>query len=265
MLHRVFQYAQPHSRARARIGAMPDQVQWQHIAAARDVDTMIQRMRDHGLARWVTPLPRSPDTHAIESALRQGIVILVNDVCRWLPGRWRNVKRWLRTGASLALLPELLRNPVFEPPDGSPEVLRQIAAQPLATRRDALHLAGYARYLQQDPAQILAVWLQDFDTACPRMRGNEDRAVMRIRQMVHAHVASMRSSRAHVRETGWTAESSQWRLREHLSDRLRAQLGYESFHGGLLLIYALLEMLQFERCRALLLARVQGWDAAGVV
>ena len=60
MLHRVFQYAQPHARTRARIGAMPDQAQWQHIAAARDVDTMIQRMRDSGLARWVTPLPRSP-------------------------------------------------------------------------------------------------------------------------------------------------------------------------------------------------------------
>lgn len=264
MLHRVFQYAQPHTRTRARIGVMPGQAQWQHIAAARDVDTMIQRMRDNGLARWVTPLPRSPDARALEYSLQQGVLALVNDVCRWLPSRWRNVRQWLQSGASLALLPELLSNPDYQPPEGSPEALRQIAAQSLELREDALRLTDFGRYLHHEPAASLAAWLHGFDAACPALRGVEARTVNRIRRLIRSHVANLREHRLLVRNGG-NAESSQWRMHAQLADRLRALLGYESFHAGVLMIYALLELLQCARCRALLLARINDWDAAGVV
>ncbi|MDH3451248.1 MAG: V-type ATPase subunit [Gammaproteobacteria bacterium] len=268
MLNRVFHYAQPYVRARARIGAMPSKAQWQHIAAARDLDTLIQRMRENGLAHWVAQLPRSPDTRAIENSLRQGVTDLVNDVCRWLPARWRDGKRWMQSALTILLVQDLLHNADCYIPSGSPATLQRIATQPLAHRREALIAAGYGPYLKQDHAQLLEIWLQGFGAACPPLGSREAYAIRRIRRLVRGHLEALLDSRQLVRQAATARiadDPTQWRLREQLSERLRGLLGYETFHAGFLLLYALLELLQAERCRALLLARAHRWDAAGVV
>jgi hypothetical protein len=247
---------------------MPSTAQWQYIAAAHDLDTLIQRMRDNGLAHWVTDLPRSPDTRAIENVLRQGVTNIVNDLCRWLPMRWRNAKRWLQSGLSILLIQDLLHDAECDIPGGSPEMLQRIAAQPLEHRREALNTAGYARYFEQDHVRLLEFWLQGFSAACPPLSGSEAYAVERIKRLVGDHHQALLNVRLSARQakTGLVpGDPAQWRLREQLRERLHGLLGYETFHAGLLLLYALLELLQVERCRALLLARVHGWDAVGVV
>ena len=251
MLTRVFHYASPHSRVRARIGAMPDKDQWQYIVAARDLDTSIQRMRENGLARWVGQLSRAPGPRAIEKALRQGVADVVGDVCRWLPARWRDTVRWMQTGLVQLWVQDLLRNAECDLPRQAPAALQSIAAQPLEHRREALQAAGYARHVERDHLVLLEEWLRGFDAACPALRGGEARAVQRIRRLLAEHPQE-------------SDDLTQWRLRERLAARLRDLLGYETFHGGFLLLYVVLELLQFERCRALLLARSRGWDAAGV-
>ena len=267
MLTRVFHYASPHSRVRARIGAMPDKDQWQYIVAARDLDTSIQRMRENGLARWVGQLSRAPGTRAIEKALRQGVADVVGDVCRWLPARWRDTVRWMQTGLVQLWVQDLLRNAECDLPRQAPAALQGIAAQPLEHRREALQAAGFARHVEQDHLVLLEEWLRGFDAACPALRGGEARAVLRIRRLLVEHrVAVLDASRRAWREyrPQESDDLTQWRLRERLAARLRDLLGYETFHGGFLLLYVVLELLQFERCRALLLARSRGWDAAGV-
>jgi len=268
MLNRVFQYAQSQTRARARIGAIPSKSQWQHIAAARDPDTMIQRMRENGLAQWVSQLPRSPDARAIENSVHERITEIVSDVCRWLPTRWRGIKGWIQLGLSLLLIRNLLHEREYELPDDSPAILERIATQPLEQRRAALEAAGYARYLEQDHTVLLEQWLEEFGTVCPSLSGNEAYAIARINRLLRDHRAAL----LRARELASQADShfvpgdpTQWRLREQLNERLRGLLGYETFHAGVLLLYLLLELLQAERCRALLLARVHGWDAVGVV
>jgi hypothetical protein len=57
----------------------------------------------------------------------------------------------------------------------------------------------------------------------------------------------------------------QWRLRNQLSQRLREMLGGDPFHAGLVFIYGLLELLQRERCRALLIASARRWDSSQVL
>lgn len=268
MLNRVFHYALPHTRVRARIGASPTPAQWQHIAAARDLDAMVQRMRENGLARWVGTLPRAPSAPAIEKALAEQALVLAAETTRWLPARWRECRRWLWSGVLLLLIRDLLQDPAFEPPDGSPDMIHRIAALPPAQRRDALQAAGYARYLDPDHAQSLDRWLAAFGDACPAPRGREGYIVHRVRKLLRDHQDRLRDARGAARQgepDHPPGEAIQWRLREQLTQGLRALLGYESFHAGLLFTYLLLELLQAERCRALLLARVHGWDAAGVV
>ena len=268
MLNRVFQYAQSQTRARARIGAIPGKSQWQYIAAARDPDTMIQRMRENGLAHWVGQLPRSPDARAIENSVHQCITDIVSDVCRWLPLRWRKMTRWMQSGLSLVLIQNLLHEPDYKPPDGSPEILQRIAAQPLAQRREALEAAGYASYLEPDHTLLMEQWLEEFGTVCPNVSGHEAYAIARIRRLLRDHCSSLVRAGGQAREADThylPGDPTQWRLREQLNERLRGLLGYETFHAGVLLLYLLLELLQAERCRALLLSKVHGWDAVGVV
>jgi hypothetical protein len=268
MLNRVFQYAQPQTRARARIGAIPGKTQWQHIAAARDLDAMIQRMRENGLAHWIGQLPRAPDTRAIENSLHQGIADIVDDVCRWLPGRWRDTRRWLQSGLLIMLVRNLLHETECDLPEGSPAVLQRIAAQPLEQRYEALEAAGYAQHLEKNHALWLQQWLEEFSAVCPTLSGREAYAIARIKRLLHEHNNALLNARrlAYQAKTHYLpGDPAQWRLREQLTDRLRGLLGYETFHAGLLFLYLLLELLQAERCRALLLSRVHGWDAVGVV
>lgn len=267
MLNRVFQYAQSQARARARIGAIPGKSQWQYIAAARDPDSMIQRMRENGLAHWVGQLPRSPDGVAIENAVHQCITDIVADVSRWLPARWRGIRRWMQSGLSLVLIQNLLRESECELPDDSPAALQRIAGLPLEERHQALEVAGYAQYLEHDHTLLLERWLAEFGNACPNLSGHEASAIARIERLLRDHRLALLRARGLARQADThylPGDPAQWRLREQLNERLRGLLGYETFHAGLLFLYLLLELLQAERCRALLLARVHGWDAVGV-
>ncbi len=243
---------------RARLGAMPELRTWQYLADAADVDVLIARMRASGLGHWVETLPRSPDVAAIEEALFDGLRRWVGRLVRLLPERWSDLDQWLRRGVELAAARR------FEDAD-----VRDLRVD-TERRTAAADRAETRRRLVPDPgappeAATLVVWLKDFERHCPALGGREGYVVRRLLRCVGKHLKTL----ARLRDRAAAGESLdlgvQWRLRDRLADELRALLGGEPFHAGFVLVYALLEILHYEKCRALLIAVSRRWSVTQVL
>lgn len=252
----VFHFADTQARVRARLGAMPNEAGWRYISDASDLDNMIERMRGNGLAHWVADLPRSPETQTIESCLLQHLLELLEYVGNLLPARWRAVKRWLIRAGNLGWAQRLLQEADVEAPQRIDPVLEPLFSLPGDERGKRLRQTPYHRYLSASSA--FDRWLSDFDRARPSVSGREAYVLARIVKEVDRHRTRLLELRKQA--TISADPAAQWRLREQLARELRVLVGGDPFHAGLVLIYALLEALQYERCRALLIARARGWE-----
>lgn len=258
---RIVRYAEAQARIRARLGSMPDIEQWRHIAQAGGLDHMIERMRACGLGFWLSGLPLKPNTLAIEAHLRQRAAYFIDQLRRLLPEGWLPAREWLRLLPDLPALKLLLRH---EKPPLPPELditLQNATSLPLDQRRAALELTAYSPLLSFD-ASPESLWLEQFMSRLPRLSGREAAVVIRLKNILHEHLHELAELRTACRETAarHPPDASQWLLRDRLFRRLRALLAGDPFHAGIILIYGLLEAIQFERLRGLLLARSQGWE-----
>ena len=253
-----FRYADIHARVRARIGAMPDEARWHYVADASDLDNLIERMRSSGLSHWVADLPRSPNTITIEDSLRQHLLNLLKNVGRLLPGRWTGVKRWLYLASNLLWVQRLLTEADIEPPEQIDATLRPIFSLPVDERSKRLEQTPYHRYLST--SSPFDSWLSDFSACCPAVSGREAYVLRRLIRSVLRHRTRLLGLRKQAAVHGTVDPAAQWRLRDELSLELRGLIGGDPFHVGLVLIYCLLELLQYERCRAFLVARSCGWE-----
>ncbi len=253
-----FQYADVQARVRARIGAMPDESRWHYVADATDLDNLIERMRNSGLAHWVLDLPRSPDTITIERRMQQHLLTLLDNVGRLLPGRWIGVKRWLYLASNLVWAQRLLTESDIEPPEQIDAALKPIFSLSADERSKSLQQTPYHQYLST-PSPFDR-WLLDFAGACPSVSGREAYVLGRLTRSVLQHRLQLLDLRKQAVATRTADLAAQWRLRAGLAQDLRGLIGGDPFHAGLILIYCLLELLQFERCRAFLVARSRGWE-----
>ncbi len=255
---RVFEFAESHARVRARLGAMPNDARWRYIADATELDNLIGRMRDNGLGYWVRELPRNPDTATIEDHLYERLWSGVVELGRLLPPRWSAARRWLRWGAELLLAERMLIAEQAGLGSSRPGPLR---GAPPARRGDDLAGNPYRHYLDT-PLPFIA-WLGDFAQHAPRQVGHEGYIVSRLTKTVGEHYRQVQAAcerspqEGDALDIGW-----QWRLRGALAEELRGLIGGYPFHAGLVLIYGLLELLQYERCRALLIGRSRNWEPA---
>lgn len=259
--YRVVRYAETQARVRARLGSMPDMKQWWHIVQAGSLDHMIERMRANGLGFWLSGLSLKPDTLAIEAHLRGRAACFIDELRRLLPQAWSPVREWLRLLPDLPALKLLL---LHEKPPLSLELdigLQNVAGLPLEQRRAALALTAYSPLLSFE-ASPEPLWLEQFMSRLPRLSGREAAVMTRLKNILQEHLHELVELRTACRETAaqQPPDASQWRLRERLFQRLHALLAGDPFHAGIILIYGLLEAIQFERLRGLLLARSQGWD-----
>lgn len=256
---RVSQYAEAQARVRARIGAMPTEQQWHYISDATDVDNLIERMRAHGLGHWVQNCPRSPNTAIIEHQLFGALVELVGSVNKLLPRQWHEIKHWLELGVDLALAERLSREPHVEISEYVGANLQRLARLAPEPRLAALQTGPYLRYLQ-GPIPAFNAWLHDFERLSPRLKGRERYVVKRIHRFIKAHLADIRQLRDRVQSDYQSIDfNAQWHLRKKLAQQLKSLLGGDPFHAGIVLIYGLLEWLQYERCRGLLVANSRKW------
>lgn len=263
---RVQQYASAHARLRARLGQMPDVEHWRYIASGTDLDAVVQRLRDGGLGRWVHGLPRNPTIDAIDQVLTNGLVGTIRDLSAWLPREWAGVARWLEEGVGLIFIRRLLRSHAVRLPAGTDPLLAEVAQAPLARRGQVLAATRYARYLTHGQ-DMMTPWLARFESVRPPVHGREKYVIDRLLKLIAAHHASIIAERGRwhgAQDLSALNPDTQWRLREDLDGTTRDLLSGESFHAGAVLIYGVLELLQFERVRALLTARYYNWESARV-
>jgi len=262
MLHRLTHYADVNARVRARLGAMPAEVAWRDMAAAVDLPNMIERMRQHGLAWWLSDLPREVDRRTLEAHLHHRAGQMLERVCGWLPASWQALRAHLRLLPLLAPLRALAGgDPVtLQFPDDSP--LRDLARLEAAARHEALAESPWAPLLARD-ATPQDNWWRILPATMPRCRGHEARVLARLLRMLQTH-SSVLGARREVMASDAAAahdgDTRQWALRAELAQQLRELLAFgHPFHAGVVLCYGLIEALQFERMRALLVGRASGW------
>lgn len=253
-----FRYADVQARVRARIGAMPDEARWHYVADASDLDNLIERMRSNGLSHWVADLPRSPDTNTIEGSLRQHLLNLLDNVGRLLPNRWIGVKRWLYLASNLVWVQRLLTEADIEPPEQIDAMLKPIFSLHIDERSKRLEQTPYHQYLST--SSPFDRWLSDFTASCPSVSGREAYVLRRLAKSILRHRTRILDLRKQANTNNTADLTAQWRLRDELTRELRGLIGGDPFHVGLVLIYCLLELLQYERCRAFLVARSCGWE-----
>ena len=237
---------------------MPDESRWHYVADATDLNSLIERMRNSGLAHWVEDLPRSPDTITIERRLQQHLLTLLDNVGRLLPGRWIGVKRWLYLASNLVWAQRLLTESDIEPPEQIDSALKPIFSLPADVRSKRLEQTPYYQYLST--SSPFDRWLLDFAGACPSVSGREAYVLRRLAKSVLQHRMQLLDLRKQAASTKTVDLAAQWQLRAELARDLRGLIGGDPFHVGLILIYCLLELLQYERCRAFLVARSRGWE-----
>lgn len=258
-IYRVFQYAEKQARVLARIGDMPDPTQWRGVADARDLDTLIGRMRESGLDYWVGGLPRAPDTNAIERHLKRRMMDFFRDLAKLLPRRWHSTRKWLHTGGNLVFLHQVLHEEQPVLPDDLDPVLLEIAAMPIPQRTAAAALSEYQCFsVHTTPWKT---WWVDLQARCPPLDRHEYMKLDRLISLVARHLRRIESTS--IDPTGDLDE--QWRWRNEFAQDLRRSLNGDPFHIGLVAVYGVLKALQFERCRALLISVSRQWQPPDIL
>ncbi len=262
---RILRHAEIQARVRARLARQPDARAWYYIIESSDIDNVIERMRATGLAFWVAGMPRSPTAAAIEQHLMFRVGDFLASWVRLFPAHWKPVTAWVDTARQLLRLARVLHAADPGLPADIVPALRAIAVLPVDDRLSAARGSVYAPYVGERGVDWMA-WLDDFRRVCPRASGREAYVVARIGAALDDHFAAVAAARSAVyAQHGEVSEDAQWRLRDRLAEDLRALLGGDPFHTGLTLIYGLLEMIQLERCRAVLSAFARGWEVPLVV
>ncbi len=247
---------------------MPTETQWREIAGAGDLHHTIDRMRDQGLGFWVSELPRQPAIDVIERHLHSRLVAFVHALQRLLPSPWARVSQWLGLLPELKAVKALLQveHPVF--PFEASSSIHAIAQLPRPKRRAALISSRYAPLALDENESPEELWLNELKIRLPELNGREAEVIQKIEAIVQMHRVAVlhlrRRERARLLSSNGSVtdahpEHALWSLRGELTTNLRVLLRGDPFHGGFVLIYGLLEAIQFERIRAVLLAHAHRW------
>lgn len=248
----VNEYAFVHARIRARIGLMPDDADWQNILNAGDLETSIETMSTMGLSHWVKDFPREPAPEEIERRCLIGLLGICLFIAQHLPERWKEAGQWI------AQLPHVLQIRLSLSANAEKDNLlpgspfTALLSQAEAQRYTAIDESHYGIYLHREKIPE-SCWAERFYTLLPKVRGHEQKVIRHITQLLEEHQQQLASSQT---------PDQVWAQRKKLFEQLKYLLAGNPFHAGTLLIYGLLESIQFERVRAILLLRAYQWPSS---
>jgi len=255
---RTFRYAATQARIRARIGAMPVPEQWSQIARSTDIDNMLERMRAAGLAHWLVDMPRRPPPSVIESRLAAQSRVHLADWLDLLPCEWKATRRWVSVLPELGDLRCRLAGCTSESSNPFWAFLDVIEPEARAAR---LRQSPWAALLGDD-GEVYDNWLVAVRDSLPRRGAVETYVRQRLFDLLSKHVAQQRAQRIRPPDRGAASAQTLTPLGE-LERELRGLLMVaDPFHDTLILVYGLLETIQFLRLRRLLLARARSWELA---
>lgn len=255
-------YATIQARIRARVGNMPDTQGWSYIVQAADAEILMQRMRANGLSHWLYEMPLNVSSTSIETTLRQRATDLARLIRSWLPSTWQPLGLWLEVLPQVIIIKKLLQHNQLTDDGQAPHALAELVHLPRDQRRQHLIDSPYAP-LFSATGSLESAWLTELYARLPHLTGVEARLAKRLRRIVTDHIDMIRKARAAhpdytIRQPGHN--TSEWLLRAALFDQLRQLMAGDPFHAIFILVYGLLEAIQFERLRAILLAYSWGWS-----
>lgn len=239
------------ARLGARWGRRADAAAWRRLESARSLAAALEVCHGCGLAPWTEGLTAASTAHALEQALRRRFARFVDELAGWMPARWQAAVRWCAVLPELPLVRHLAAG---EPPppwlDADPAAREHwLAAAPLPRRGAAglsMHAACAALRARAagDPARVLASWQSLWHDLAPS--GAERGAIeAQFGRLWPAHREALGQPGADTRA-----------LRQALRSTLVAQWRRAPLEPLAAFVHVALLMLEFERLRGELAARV---------
>lgn len=234
------------ARVQARHGERPDADDWRAAEASADLAHYLEALKRTGLQRWVADLAPEMAPEALERELRGAWLACVDEKARWSPERWRPAVAWLRWLPYLPAIDHLLGPRKIPPWMRADPVLRPLAVEEPARRRQALGEGPLAALDPGDAGEVrvVAAWLGEWRRRLPDGGEGQGAALERLAGRVLEHLEAVRGA------TG-SANAARLALREELVRALRRQA------GGMAAVFAHLGIagLDLERARAGIMAR----------
>lgn len=250
MIHR-HPFALAQARLAARYAALPDDSEWQRLAAARTFAAYVEDARGGRLHPWLKGISALSDAHQIERALRASFFDQVEETASWLPVAWRPATQWL------AWLPYL---PLFAARAGGASWPAWVAGDyrlgPLLDETGDLRPSARAvlapLVTAGDPAAVPGAWANEWQRRWPGLHADLRGHLEELSARVASHLARFQT----------LPPERTWQARGELRERLRLTFHQRLLEPAAAFLYLALVLLDLERLRAGLLGRLLFDEAA---
>ena len=238
----AFAYVQ--ARIQARVAGLPEEDEWQRLAASRSLASFLEEARAGPVRDWVKGFSGQSGVHELEAGLRTLYRDQLDEVSSWVPASWCDAVSWIRWLLLLPVLSHLAgggRPPgwVARDPDLRPLLGSDGALDP--TRLAAVGAQG----LVGDDGGHIDAWLGCWRRRWPRCDRETSLRLEELTALLEDHFHSF-----HRNPPG-----SAWPLRRDLRARLRSRLHRRVLQPEVPFIYLALIALDLERLRASLVTR----------
>lgn len=237
-----FAYAQ--ARIQARFAGLPQEEEWQRLAASRTLASFLEEARTGPLRGWVKGFSGQSGAHELEAGVRSLYREMLDEVASWVPNPWKDAVSWVRWLNHLPLLAHLAAG-------GSAPLwtARDPDLRPLIDDDGALdpkRLAGTGLQCLLGGEEGLArPWIVQWRSRWPRCCRETARNLEGLTALLAAHVEGFRRS----------PPSAAWSLRRELHERLRSRFHRRTLQPEMPFIFITLTALDLERLRASLVSR----------
>lgn len=236
-----------HARLCARNGERPDEADWGHLEAVRELRATLDAARDTRLRHWTTGIAPQDSAHQIEATLRGHWRGLIAEVTGWMPAEWQASLAWCGALADLPVLQYLARGGPSLTWMRDDPVYRDVCIGEPAARAAALGTGPLAPLVPAwpDPDRFLVVWRAEWIRRLPRATLTAAPRLQRLATVLEQHLTAF----------GEAAPSEGWALRRALQLRLASLFRRAVLDPAAAFVFLALSALDVERLRGELVRR----------
>jgi hypothetical protein len=237
-----FAYAQ--ARIQARFATLPQETEWERLAASRTLAAFLEEARTGSLCNWVKGFSSQSDIHDLEAGIRSLYWDSLEAVAGWVPAPWREAVSWVRWLAWLPLLSHLKSGGVMPDWTAQDQSLHALADSDGALSMQRLEEAGAACLLHAEE-DVVSVWIAEWKQRWPRCSRTLCRDLEALIPLVMTHFDVFPR----------LPPDSAWRQRRELRATLRLHFHRQPLEPAIPFVYLALTALDLERLRAALVSR----------
>lgn len=241
-----FAYLQ--ARLQARHGDRPAPEEWRLVEAGVDFAHYLEALRHTALQRWLGDIHAETAPEELERHLRAAWRAHVDELAEQSPEEWRLAIAWLRWLPDLPAVDHLLRDGKVPAWMRTDPVMREMAFDEPARRREAIAESPLAPVLPTGPAHapsVVDAWAGEWRRRLPQTSHALHDELVALGERIRAHLEAMRSS----------GEPHGHALRTRLGGQLDRFFRRSAGTAPALFAHLALDGLELERVRAGLVAR----------